>query len=43
MTTENLFVYDSRDWKAIEAICERLPDFDVEPPFTYKYNQNKTL
>lgn len=32
MHGENLLVNDRRDWQAIEAVGERLPQLDVVPP-----------
>lgn len=29
MHCEDLFIDDSRDWQAVEAVCERLPQLDV--------------
>ena len=34
MHTEDLFVDDGGDWKAIEAVCESLPELDIVPSFT---------
>lgn len=31
MTTENLLVNDGGNGQAVEAVCERLPQLDVEP------------
>jgi hypothetical protein len=35
MATENFFINDGRNGKAVEAICEGLPQFDIVPPFTF--------
>jgi hypothetical protein len=29
---ENLLIDDGRDWQAVEAISESLPEFDIIPP-----------
>lgn len=31
MATENLLIYDGSNREAVEAVCERLPEFYVEP------------
>lgn len=35
MHGENLLVNDGRDWQAIEAVCECLPQFDVISSLTF--------
>ncbi len=32
MHSEDLLIDDRRDWEAIEAVRERLPQLDVVPP-----------
>ena len=34
MTTENLFVDDGDNWQTVEAVSERLPQFDAVASFT---------
>ena len=41
MATEYFLINDSSNWEAVEAICKRFPQFDVEPSFTWEKKQNK--
>lgn len=34
MTAENFFINKSRNWKAVEAVGERLPQLDGKPTLT---------
>jgi hypothetical protein len=34
MHTQNLLINQSSHWQTVEAICERLPQANVEPTFT---------
>ena len=36
--TDNLVIYNSSNGKAVEAVTERFPDFEVISSFTYSRN-----
>jgi hypothetical protein len=35
MNTEDLAGDDRGDWKSVEAVNKRLPDFDIAPPLAF--------
>jgi hypothetical protein len=35
VAAEDLFIDDSREWEAVEAICECFPELDVISPFAF--------
>ena len=41
MATEDLFINNGSDWEAVKTVCERFPELDVIPSFTYE-KVNKT-
>lgn len=38
MTAEDLLVHDGSDGQAVETVCERFPQLDVESAFTCNIN-----
>lgn len=35
MHCEDLFINDSCNWQAVEAVCKGLPQFDIIPSFAF--------
>lgn len=43
MHAKDFLIYNGGNWKAVEAVCKRFPEFDTEPPFTCVQSVNNCI